>query len=82
MGYWEEKEKYEKLKQEQNLSGKCDFCGKITKQLKAVCSKGHIKSIQSFCGIPEDYGLCSDCAKKCKKCNKYFCPKCIKKHRC
>ena len=26
--------------------------------------------------------LCEECAKKCKKCGKYFCPEHLKKHKC
>jgi len=47
----------------------CDYCGKL---------ENHSKCQKSFCNKI----LCKDCAKKCKKCGKFFCPKHINNHGC
>lgn len=64
---------------------KCSYCGKglDKNEVKAKCSSlMGLHSNQTF--IHEFIGqiLCKDCAKKCKKCGKYFCPKHINKHYC
>lgn len=47
----------------------CRHCGK--KEVFANCQA-------LMCRKP----LCGDCAKKCKSCGKYFCPKHIGNHKC
>jgi len=78
MGYWEEKREYE---EERNKISKCSFCGKFG-DIKAVCNGFHIFDGVMLNTHEQVFPLCSDCAKKCKKCRKYFCKKHIKNHRC
>ena len=62
MGYWEEKERYEK---ERKLFF-CDSCGNKLKksQIIAKCS---------ICGNH----VCKDCFKKCGNCKGILCKKCV-----
>ena len=89
MGYWEEKRKYEELKEQTKV---CTHCGKQGK-MKASCQ--HISLWNGQCGthlafnfankdlaIVTHNNLCEDCAHKCKKCGKHFCPKHITNHNC
>jgi|SRR3989344_7321534 len=56
----------------------CVYCGKKIKKSIAVCSSGMFGHWQN-----KFYRyLCKDCAKKCKECGRYFCPKHIKNHNC
>jgi len=55
--------------QEQTKLSECGYCGKLENYSK--CQK-------LFC----DKILCKDCAKKCKKCGRFFCPKHINSHGC
>lgn len=82
MGYWDEKRDYEEVKSIENC---CTFCGKRT---KIVASCQHTSFLGS-CGKYYDFDeftlvnkLCKTCARRCKDCKKYFCPKHIEKHKC
>ena len=97
MGYWDEKRKYEKERiqgqsdKEKAKAGlspvqignqtiwiqkRCSWCGKKVKNKEKdfICQGSHIFSKGKY--------LCKGCAKKCKKCGKYFCPKHINNHKC
>lgn len=51
----------------------CEHCGsKILKKEKDFICKG------SWC----EATLCSECAKKCRKCKKYFCLEHVNNHKC
>lgn len=52
-----------------------DFCSNCGKKAEVICQK---KTIFSNC----EKALCSDCAKKCKRCGKYFCDKHLNNHKC
>lgn len=89
MGYWEEKAKYEKerlsLMNQVMQSWHCNHCGEAVKKLKAACSCSGALSFKHFLSgnlYTGKYELCSNCAKKCKDCGRYFCPKHINNHTC
>jgi len=94
MGYWDEKRKYEREKNKINIknsissgnwktrvmdeeSKTCSNCKKKNVKIVSLCNGFHFNT-----GFLAGYRLCKDCAKKCKKCGKSFCPKHIKKHKC
>ncbi len=76
------KEHHEKL--EMKIMATCVNCGKFINKPIAVCSrKSHWFTGQSHRErTPHQSVLCKDCAKKCQKCGKYYCPKHLKKHEC
>ena len=83
MGYWEEKREYEeqKLLHTGCVILNCTWCGaplkldKKNNRYKWInCQKFHILTKGTI--------LCEKCAKKCKKCKRYFCPNHINNHRC
>ena len=90
MGYWNEKKKYEEEKNQANLSipkgfvaiVNCLWCGNLlnfdkkNNRYKWIVCQGKLHWFNK--GLI----LCDSCAKKCKKCNRFFCPKHIEKHRC
>ena len=62
---------------------KCAYCGKVLSkgEVVAKCSSAvsHFLTRDLFSiGDP----LCKDCAKKCPKCNKFYCPKHLETHTC
>lgn len=66
----------------------CKYCGK---KVKIVASCQFVGFLGSKC-VPwnfslkavkrEPTSLCEECAKKCEKCGKYYCPKHIGNHKC
>lgn len=89
MGYWEEKRKYEDLK---HTIQECTFCGKQGKMLASCqyssfmglnpCGKRRSQIVKEGIEFEIINQLCRECAKKCKKCSKFYCPDHIKKHKC
>lgn len=89
MGYWEEKRKYEELKNSKNVKfkkfndilgiGTCVNCGKIG-TLMGRCGGWHF--LKPLAPIALIWGVCKDCGFRCKKCKKVFCPKHKKSHSC
>lgn len=57
--------------------GNCTWCGISLKDSYdyIICQKRHPFASKGLF-------LCKDCAKKCKTCGKYFCPKHIDNHKC
>jgi len=93
MGYYEEKKKYEISKQSVKKPlpaiqfTKCGYCGKnlnckdgIYESIKCQGKHGWF-SIIPFKKLAKNF-ICQDCAKKCSKCGKYFCPEHINNHKC
>ncbi|MFH1310783.1 MAG: hypothetical protein ABIH65_00050 [Nanoarchaeota archaeon] len=85
MGYWEEKKKYEeaKVSRPQTLQGalvNCTFCGKHLPMKNG--SLEFFRCQNTFHLFGKGMFICKDCATKCKKCGKYFCPKHINNHKC
>lgn len=84
MGYWKEKQKYEESKTKRRMIteysvpklNNCTWCGATLKDHYAyiICQKHHFLNLRRC--------LCEKCAKKCPKCDKFFCPKHIKNHKC
>ncbi|MDO8741388.1 MAG: hypothetical protein Q7J54_07525 [Candidatus Woesearchaeota archaeon] len=63
------------LKQKQQF---CGNCGKFMKESFAICAEDQRKLMYDW----QRTFLCKDCAKKCNKCGKYYCPTHLKKHKC
>ena len=66
MGYYKEKQEYEG-----NIE--CNYCGVIFLGGGGRC--------QSLHWVQGDR-LCPECARKCAKCGKIYCPKHINNHKC
>lgn len=93
MGYWEEKKKYEELKNESiknanmlpraplGLIANCTWCGSSLKFDKEN-NRYKWTNCQGLHLTWKGKILCEECAKKCKKCGQYFCPKHINNHKC
>ena len=88
MGYWKEKQRYEKNKIKMSNGDKftyglvlnCTWCGFPLKLKESIvkyvkCQSGPLLHGKGFL-------ICQSCAKQCKNCGKYFCPKHISKHKC
>lgn len=82
---------FERLSEMSEKSKKCDYCGKNTENIIANCqyegflgSTCHpkISGYIQLVSVNTSTRLCKDCAKKCNKCGKYFCPTHLKKHKC
>lgn len=77
LNYGMSKEEWER----QQLIGKLrekDFCSECGKRTQAICQMKVLSGLFGSCEEP----LCLDCAKKCKKCGKYFCSNHIHNHSC
>jgi hypothetical protein len=105
MGYWEEKNRYEKIKannyaqiialNKNNITNlpsfggwnwpkifNCTLCGKQFKLDKKENKYKWVNCQGNFHWAGKGLFICEQCAKKCKKCKRYYCPKHTKKHKC
>ncbi len=87
MGYWEEKRRYEELKEKKKVCTNCGKQGKMKascqyKGFLGQCGKTETNLAGNMIAFQTHNNLCSNCAHKCKHCGKYFCPKHILNHKC